>query len=376
MKTLTRVLVILTLFVCTADLCKAQVTKILGGKVIYEVARAATKINDYRNNVPTYIKTPQPSVRLVTMELPKPKVFNSPTAELTRNIVSSGVTIPETSYGQRAMQEYDEYRKTILQKYSEACEKYRSDSIADFELIKIGQYATMTGLLSIANDCFAKYIKKCSDVPSVLKADLDKYMRLTESLSTMTYRKVFLGYMPALMDKMSAFAANCICTDLVNRKCGEGLPAQNGTVAELEILKELAQTYAKDRIEYCDAILAIYYAKDIDECYNALAHAVRLSATVDFCCPEAKELSTELMSLAIVTYASVHNRVPGVLALYEEPLLAQHARRSIGTAFILYVAALKTGDERADTYYRYGIGIDAERFRSKVAQLCVENIQE
>jgi hypothetical protein len=123
-------------------------------------------------------------------------------------------------------------------------------------------------------------------------------------------------------------------------------------------------------------MLAIYYAKDIDECYKAFAHAVRLAATVDFCCPKAKELSTELMSLAIVTYASGHNRVPGVLALYEEPLLAQHARRSIGIAFILYVAALKTGDERADTYYRYGIGIDAERFRSKVAQLCVENIQE
>ena len=272
MKTLTRVLVILTFFLCTADLCKAQVTKIFGGKVIYELARAATKINDYRNNVSTYIKTPQPYARLATMELPKPKVFNSPTAELTRNIVSSGVTIPETSYGQRAMQEYDEYRKTILQKYSEACEKYRSDSIADFELIKIGQYATMTGFSSIANDCFAKYIKKCSEVPSVLKADFDKYMRLTESLSTMTYRKVFLGYMPALMDKMSGFAANCIRTDLLNRNYGESLSAQSGTIAELEILKELAQTYAKDRVEFCDAILAIYYAKDVDECYKAQLH--------------------------------------------------------------------------------------------------------
>lgn len=65
-----------------------------------------------------------------------------------------------------------------------------------------------------------------------------------------------------------------------------------------------------------------------------------------------------------------------MLALYEEPLSAQHARRSIGTAFIQYVAALKAGDERADACYRYGIGIDAERFRSKVPQLCVENIQE
>lgn len=266
MKTLTRVLVILTLFVCTADLCKAQ------GKVIYELAKATTKVNDHRNNVSTYIKTPQPSVRLVTMELPKQKLLNSPTAELTRNIVSSGVTIPETSYAQRAMQEYDEYRKTILQKYSKACEKYRSDSIADFELIKIGQYATMTGLYSIANDCFAKYIKKCSDVPSVLKADLDKYMRLTESLPTMKHRKVFLGCMPALMDKMFGFAANCIRTDLLNRNYGESLSAQSGTVAELEILKELAQTYAKDRVESCDAILAIYYAKDIDECYNAQLH--------------------------------------------------------------------------------------------------------
>ena len=68
MKTLTRVLVILTLFVSTADLCKAQVTKIFWGKVIYELARAATKINDHRNKVSTYIMTPQPSVRLVTME--------------------------------------------------------------------------------------------------------------------------------------------------------------------------------------------------------------------------------------------------------------------------------------------------------------------
>ena len=272
MKTLTRVLVILTLFVCTADLCKAQVTKIFGGKVIYEAVRAATKINDHRNNVSTYRMTPQPSVRLVTKELPKPKVFNSSTAELTRSIVSSGVTIPETSYGQRAMQEYDEYRKTILQKYSEACEKYRSDSIADFELIKIGQYATMTGLSSIANDCFAKYTKKCSDVPSVLKADLDKYIKLTESLPTMTHRKVFLGCMPALMDKMFGFAANCIRTDLLNRNYGESLSAQSGTVAELEILKELAQTYAKDRVEFCDAILAIYYAKDVDECYKAQLH--------------------------------------------------------------------------------------------------------
>ena len=266
MKTLTRVLVILTLFVCTADLCKAQ------GKVIYELAKATTKVNDHRNNVSTYIKTPQPSVRLVTMELPKQKLLNSPTAELTRNIVSSGVTIPETSYAQRAMQEYDEYRKTILQKYSEACEKYRSDSIADFELIKIGQYATMTGLSSIANDCFAKYTKKCSDVPSVLKADLDKYIKLTESLPTMTHRKVFLGCMPALMDKMFGFAANCIRTDLLNRNYGESLSAQSGTVAELEILKELAQTYAKDRVEFCDAILAIYYAKDVDECYKAQLH--------------------------------------------------------------------------------------------------------
>ena len=266
MKTLTRVLVILTLFVCTADLCKAQ------GKVIYELAKATTKVNDHRNNVSTYIKTPQPSARLTTVELQNSRLLNSPTAELTRNIVSSGVTIPETSYGQRAMQEYDEYRKTILQKYSKACEKYRSDSIADFELIKIGQYATMTGLYSIANDCFAKYIKKCSDVPSVLKADLDKYMRLTESLSTMTYRKVFLGYMPALMDKMSAFAANCIRTDLLNRNYGESLSAQSGTIAELEILKELSQIYAKDRVEFCDAILGIYYAKDIDECYNAQLH--------------------------------------------------------------------------------------------------------
>ena len=271
MKTLTRVLVILTLFVCTADLCKAQVTKIFGGKVIYEVVRAATKIND-DSNVSTYIMTPQPSVRLVTMELPKPKVFNSPTAELTRNIVSSGVTIPETSYGQRAMQEYDEYRKTILQKYSEACEKYRSDSIADFELIKIGQYATMAGLSPIAKDCFAKYIKKCSDVPSVIKTDLDNYIRLTESRPTMKHRKVFLGCMPALMDKMFGFAANCIRTDLLNRNYGESLSAPSGTVAELEILKELAQTYAKDRVEFCDAILAIYYAKDIDECYNAQLH--------------------------------------------------------------------------------------------------------
>lgn len=266
MKTLTRVLVILTFFVCTADLCKAQ------GKVIYELAKATTKVNDHRNNVSTYIKTPQPSARLTTVELQNSRLLNSPTAELTRNIVSSGVTIPETSYAQRAMQEYDEYRKTILQKYSKACEKYRSDSIADFELIKIGQYATMTGLYSIANDCFAKYIKKCSDVPSVLKADLDKYMRLTESWPTMKHRKVFLGCMPALMDKMFGFAANCIRTDLLNRNYGESLSAQSGTVAELEILKELAQTYAKDRVEFCDAILAIYYAKDIDECYNAQLH--------------------------------------------------------------------------------------------------------
>ena len=221
MKTLTRVLVILTFFLCTADLCKAQVTKIFGGKVIYELARTATKINDYRNNVSTYIKTPQPSARLATVELKKSKILYSSNAELTNNIVFSRVAIPELSCRQRAMQEYDEYRKTILQKYSEACEKYRSDSIADFELIKIGQYATMTGLSSIANDCFAKYIKKCSEVPSVLKADLDKYMRLTESLSTMTYRKVFLGYMPALMDKMSGFAANCIRTDLLNRNYGK-----------------------------------------------------------------------------------------------------------------------------------------------------------
>ena len=266
MKTLTRVLVILTLFVCTADLCKAQ------GKVIYELAKATTKVNDHRNNVSTYIKTPQPSARLTTVELQNSRLLNSPTAELTRNIVSSGVTIPETSYAQRAMQEYDEYRKTILQKYSKACEKYRSDSIADFELIKIGQYATMTGLSSIANDCFAKYIKKCSDVPSVLKADLDKYMRLTESWPTMKHRKAFLRYVPALMDKMFGFAANCIRTDLLNRNYGESLSAQSGTVAELEILKELAQTYAKDRVEFCDAILAIYYAKDIDECYNAQLH--------------------------------------------------------------------------------------------------------
>lgn len=305
MKTLTRVLVILTLFVCTADLCKAQVTKIFGGKVIYEGVRAATKINDQRNNVSRM--TPQPSVRLVTMELPKPKVLNSPTAELTRNIVSSGVTIPETSYGQRAMQEYQVYRKNILWKYSEACEKYQTDSIADFELIKIGQYATMTGLFSIANDCFAKYTKKCSDVPSVLKADMDKYIKLTESLPTMTHRKAFLRYVPALMDMMFGFAANCICTDIVNMNYGESLPAQNGTVAELEILKELARTYAKDRVEYCDAMLAIYYAKDNNERYNALVHAARLTATVDFSCPEAKKLSTELMSLAVITYGSVHN---------------------------------------------------------------------
>ena len=272
MKTLTRVLVILTLFVCTADLCKAQVTKIFGGKVIYEAVRAATKINDHRNNVSTYRMTPQPSARLATVELKKSKILYSSNAELTNNIVFSRVAISELSCRQRAMQEYDEYRKTILQKYSEACEKYRSDSIADFELIKIGQYATMTGLSSIANDCFAKYIKKCSDVPSVLKADLDKYMRLTESWPTMKHRKVFLGCMPALMDKMFGFAANCIRTDLLNRNYGESLSAQSGTIAELEILKELAQTYAKDRVEFCDAILAIYYAKDIAECYNAQLH--------------------------------------------------------------------------------------------------------
>lgn len=266
MKTLTRVLVILTLFVCTADLCKAQ------GKVIYEGVRAVTKINDHRNNVSTYRKTPQPSVRLVTMELPKQKRLNSPIAELTRNIVSSGVTIPETSYAQRAMQEYQVYRKNILWKYSEACKKYQTDSIADFELIKIGQYATMAGLSPIANDCFAKYTKKCSDVPSVLKADMDKYIKLTESLPTMKHRKAFLGYVPALMDKMFGFAANCIRTDLLNRNYGESLSAQSGTIAELEILKELAQTYAKDRVEFCDAILAIYYAKDVDECYKAQLH--------------------------------------------------------------------------------------------------------
>ena len=272
MKTLTRVLVILTLFVCTADLCKAQVTKIFGGKVIYEAVRAATKINDHRNNVSTYRMTPQPSARLATVELKKSKILYSSNAELTNNIVFSRVAIPELSCRQRAMQEYDEYRKTILQKYSEACEKYRSDSIADFELIKIGQYATMTGLSSIANDCFAKYTKKCSDVPSVLKADLDKYIKLTGSLPTMTHRKAFLGYVPALMDKMFGFAANCIRTDLLNRNYGESLSAQSGTVAELEILKELAQTYAKDRVEFCDAILAIYYAKDVDECYKAQLH--------------------------------------------------------------------------------------------------------
>ena len=272
MKTLTRVLVILTLFVCTADLCKAQVTKIFGGKVIYEAVRAATKINDLRNNVSTYRMTPQPSARLATVELKKSKILYSSNAELTNNIVFSRVAIPELSCRQRAMQEYDEYRKTILQKYSEACEKYRSDSIADFELIKIGQYATMTGLSSIANDCFAKYTKKCSDVPSVIKADLDNYIRLTESRPTMKHRKVFLGCMPALMDKMFGFAANSIRTDLLNRNYGESLSAQSGTVAELEILKELAQTYAKDRVEFCDAILAIYYAKDIDECYNAQLH--------------------------------------------------------------------------------------------------------
>ena len=268
MKTLTRVLVIWTLFVCAADICKAQGYKILCGKVIYELANATTKVNDHRNYVSEYIMAPQPSARLATVELQNPRLLNGPTVGLTKNIVS----LREKFYRQHMMQESNEYRKEILQAYSEACEKYRSDSIADFELIKIGQYATMTGLSSIANDCFAKYTKKCSDVPSVIKADLDNYIRLTESRPTMKHRKVFLGCMPALMDKMFGFAANCIRTDLLNRNYGESLSAQSGTVAELEILKELAQTYAKDRVEFCDAILAIYYAKDIDECYNAQLH--------------------------------------------------------------------------------------------------------
>ena len=268
MKTLTRVLVVLTMFVCSADISKALGCDFFQGKVIYELARAATKINDHRNYVSRYIMAPQPSARLATVELQNPRLLNGPTVGLTKNTVSSR----EKFYRQHVMQESDEYRKEILQAYSEACEKFRTDSIADFELIKIGQYATMTGLSSIANDCFAKYIKKCSDVPSVLKADMDKYIKLTESLPTMKHRKAFLRYVPALMDKMFGFAANCIRTDLLNRNYGESLSAQSGTVAELEILKELAQTYAKDRVEFCDAILAIYYAKDVDECYKAQLH--------------------------------------------------------------------------------------------------------
>ena len=73
----------------------------------------------------------------------------------------------------------------------------------------------MAGFSDKAKDCFTKYATKCSNVPSVIRTDIEKYFRLTASLPTMQYNKPFFNYMPAIMDNLFLFVGNSVCTDIV-----------------------------------------------------------------------------------------------------------------------------------------------------------------
>lgn len=364
MKTLTRTLAICTLLVCSIGICNAQNGYMVIGKTLCEIAKVINKPAK-----PVYQPTIHitPNVRNPIIKQSEQRLFIKPAVAKTSSLIEMN------SKGSGKSVTPDDIIKNITQRYHAACIKYNKDSIADFELIEIGQYAAMAGFSYKAKDCFTKYATKCSNVPSVIRTDIEKYFRLTASLPTMQYNKPFFNYMPAIMDNLFLFVGNSVCTDIVEGDYRKGLPMDNGSGKEIGKLTELTVWFAKENAGYCNALKAIYSAKEIDGCYKALEQATMMAATAKFKNPATNERSTELMARAILAYASRHDRVSQVLDLFEEPALAQHAKQNINTALYLYDAALESGDSRAEKYYRYGTGIDAEKFRIKVQLMKMGN---